>query len=184
MLKRQWEWECLPVILICPRRPRLHIRHMSGQGKRRSVRLTHVLFSVQYSQQITWGTFSELDKNWLVDPAYATNQAGLKIQGSRGDSEGFDIWDNGMHEGKEGKLKSVFDTGSDHILRTANLLIDDLELTVPIIYLVPTPPRQVRDKVVALDGRYKGQIASVRDMMHDSCLVTIDDSIYDGSQRH
>jgi hypothetical protein len=30
MLKRQWE--CLPVVLICPQRPRLHICHMSGMS--------------------------------------------------------------------------------------------------------------------------------------------------------
>ena len=41
---------------------------------------------------------------------------------------------------------------------------------MPIIYLMPVPPIQVRNKVVALDGRYKGQIVTVRDMMHDSAL--------------
>lgn len=104
----------------------------------------------------------------------------VKIRGSRGDSAGFPEWDHGMHEGKEGKLQGVLDTGSDYMPRTATLLMDDLEsLTVPIIYLVPIPPRVVRNKVVALDGRYKGQIVTVRDMMHDSCLVTHDDSMYD-----
>jgi hypothetical protein len=68
-------------------------------------------------------------------------------------------------------LQGVLDTGSDYIPRTTTLLMDDdmESLTVPIIYLVPIPPRQVRNKVVALDGRYKGQIVTVRDMMHDSC---------------
>jgi hypothetical protein len=133
---------------------------------------------VRYSQR----GVSELDKNWLVDPAYANNKVGMmvKIRGSRGDSAGFPEWDHGKHEDKEGKLQGVLDTGSDYIPRTATLLMDDLEsLTVPIIYLVPLPPRLVRDKVVALDGRYKGQIVTVRDMMHDSCLVTHDDSMYD-----
>lgn len=128
------------------------------------------------------GTLLELDKNWLVDPGYANSKVGMmiKIRGSRGDSAGFPEWDHGKHEGKEGKLQGVLDTGSDYIPRTATLLMDDLEsLTVPIIYLVPIPPRVVRDKVVALDGRYKGQIVTVRDMMHDSCLVTHDDSMYD-----
>jgi hypothetical protein len=157
---------------------------MSGQGKQHSVSLTHVIFctAVQYSQQITWGTFAELDKNWLVDTAYANNKVGMmvKIRGSRGDSAGFPEWDHGKHEDNEGKLQGVLDTGSDYIPRTATLLMDDLEsLTVPIIYLIPIPPRVVRDKVVALDGRYKGQIVTVRDMMHDSCLVTHDDSMYD-----
>jgi hypothetical protein len=137
---------------------------------------------VQYSQQTNLGDVSELDKNWLVDPAYANNKVGMKvkIRGSRGDSAGFPEWDHGKHEGKEGKLQGVLDTGSDYIPRTATLVMDDLEsLTVPIIYLIPIPPRLVRDKVVALDGRYKGQIVTVRDMMHDSCLVTHDDSMYD-----
>jgi hypothetical protein len=177
MLKRQRE--CLPVVLICPLRPQLHIRHMSGRGKQHSVSLTRVLFAVY---GILNGAFSELDKNWLVDPAYANNKVGMmvKIRGSRGDSAGFPEWDHGKHEDKEGKLQGVLDTGSDYIPRTATLLMDDLEsLTVPIIYLVPLPPRLVRDKVVALDGRYKGQIVTVRDMMHDSCLVTHDDSMYD-----
>jgi hypothetical protein len=131
--------------------------------------------------QFTLGVL-ELDKNWLVDPAYAANKVGMmvKIRGSRGDSAGFPEWDHGKHEGKEGKLQGVLDTGSDYIPRTATLLMDDMEsLTVPIIYLVPMPPGQVRNKVVALDGRYKGQIVTVRDMMHDSCLVTHDDSMYD-----
>ena len=125
---------------------------------------------------------SDLDKNWLVDPAYAANKIGMmvKIRGTRGDSAGFPEWDHGKHESKEGKLQGVLDTGSDYIPRTATLLMDDREsLTVPIIYLVPVPPTQVRNKVVALDGRYKGQIVTVRDMMHDSCLVTHDDSMYD-----
>ena len=125
---------------------------------------------------------SELDKNWLVDSAYAANKIGMmvKIRGTRGDSAGFPEWDHGKHESKEGKLQGVLDTGSDYIPRTATLLMDDREsLTVPIIYLVPVPPTQVRNKVVALDGRYKGQIVTVRDMMHDSCLVTHDDSMYD-----
>ena len=124
----------------------------------------------------------ELDKNWLVDPAYAAHKVGMmvKIRGSRGDSAGFPEWDHGKHEGREGKLQGVLDTGSDYIPRTATLVVDDDEsLTVPIIYLVPLPPRQVRDEVVALDGQFKGQIVSVRDMMHDSCLVTHDDSMYD-----
>jgi hypothetical protein len=104
----------------------------------------------------------------------------VKIRGTRGDSAGFPEWDHGKHESKEGKLQGVLDTGSDYIPRTATLLMDDREsLTVPIIYLVPVPPTQVRHKVVALDGRYKGQIVTVRDMMHDSCLVTHDDSMYD-----
>jgi hypothetical protein len=124
----------------------------------------------------------ELDKNWLVDLAYAANKIGMmiKIRGTRGDSTGFPEWDHGKHEGKEGKLQGVLDTGSDYIPRTATLLVDDREsLTVPIPYLVPVPPTQVRNKVVALDGRYKGQIVTVRDMMLDSCLVTHDDSMYD-----
>ena len=138
--------------------------------------ITHTV--LQYSQQVTL----ELDKNWLVDNAYANNKVGMmvKVRGTRGDSAGFPEWDHGKHEEREGKLQSVLDTGSDYIPRTATLLMDDLEsLTVPIIYLVPLPPRAVRDKVVALDGRYKGQIVTVRDMMHDSCLVTHDDSLYD-----
>ena len=124
---------------------------------------------------------SELDKNWLVDPAYAAHKVGMmvKIRGSRGDSVGFPEWDHGKHEGREGKLQGVLDTGSDYIPRTATLLVDKESLTVPIIYLVPLPPRQVRDRVVALDGQFKGQVVSVRDMMHDSCLVTHDDSMYD-----
>ena len=177
MLKRQRE--CSPVVLICPLRPQLHILHMSGRGKQHSVSLTRVLFAMY---GILNGAFSELDKNWLVDPAYANNKVGMmvKIRGSRGDSAGFPEWDHGKHEDKEGKLQGVLDTGSDYIPRTGTLLMDDLEsLTVPIIYLVPLPPRLVRDKVVALDGRYKGQIVTVRDMMHDSCLVTHDDSMYD-----
>ena len=77
-------------------------------------------------------------------------------------------------------MQGVLDTGSDYIPRTATLLIDDREsLTVPIIYLAPVPPTQVRNKVVALDGRYKGQIVTVRDMMRDSCHITYDDSMYD-----
>jgi len=130
----------------------------------------------------TGKTAFKLDKNWLVDPAYAANKVGLmvKIRGTRGDSAGFPEWDHGKHEGREGKLQGVLDTGSDYIPRTATLLMDDREsLTVPIIYLVPVPPTQVRNKVVALDGRYKGQIVTVRDMMLDSCLVTHDDSMYD-----
>ncbi|KAN0111674.1 hypothetical protein V8E52_008235 [Russula decolorans] len=130
----------------------------------------------------TGKTAFKLDKKWLVDPAYADHKIGMmvKIQGSRGDSAGFPEWDHGMREGKEGKLQGVLDTGSDFMLRTATLLMDDLEsLTVPIVYLVPIPPRMVRDKVVALDGRYKGQIVTVRDMMDDSCLVTDDDSMFD-----
>jgi hypothetical protein len=157
---------------------------MSGQGKQHSVSLTHFHFLCTTNKL---GDVSELDKNWLVDPAYANaNNANnkvsmmVKIRGSRGDSAGFPEWDHGQHEGREGKLQSVLDTGSDYIARTATLLMDDLEtLTVPIIYLVPLPPRLVRDKVVALDGRYKGQIVTVRDMMHDSCLVTDDDSMFD-----
>lgn len=134
------------------------------------------------SQQLVAVFFTELDKNWLVDAAYAANKVGMmvKIRGSRGDSGGFPEWDHGKHESREGKLQGVLDTGSDYIPRTATLLMDDQDsLTVPIIYLVPIPPRLVRDKVVALDGRYKGQIVTVRDMMHDSCLVTHDDSMYD-----
>ncbi|KAH9996227.1 hypothetical protein BJV77DRAFT_960644 [Russula vinacea] len=130
----------------------------------------------------TGKTAFKLDKNWLVDAAYAANKVGMmvKIRGSRGDSGGFPEWDHGKHESREGKLQGVLDTGSDYIPRTATLLMDDQDsLTVPIIYLVPIPPRLVRDKVVALDGRYKGQIVTVRDMMHDSCLVTHDDSMYD-----
>jgi hypothetical protein len=56
---------------------------------------------------------------------------------------------------------------------------------VPIIYLVPVPltqvrPNQVRNTVVALDGRYKGKVVTVRYMMlPNSCLVTDDDSMYD-----
>lgn len=125
---------------------------------------------------------SELDKNWLVDPAYVASKIGMmvRIRGTRGDSAGFPEWDHGKNESKEGKLQGVLDTGSDYIPRTATLMMDDRELlTVPIIYLVPVPPTQVRNKVVALDGRYKGQIVTVRDMMLDSCLVTHDDSMYD-----
>ncbi|KAI0292869.1 hypothetical protein BC826DRAFT_1017266 [Russula brevipes] len=130
----------------------------------------------------TGKTAFKLDKNWLVDPAYAANKIGMmvKMRGTRGDSAGFPEWDHGKHEGREGKLQGVLDTGSDYIPRTATLMMDDREsLTVPIIYLVPLPPTQVRNKVVALDGRYKGQIVTVRDMMLDSCLVTHDDSMYD-----
>jgi transcription elongation factor SPT5 len=137
---------------------------------------------VFFRQQFTRLCFPDLDKNWLVDPAYTANKIGMmiKIRGTRGDSAGFPEWDHGKHEGKEGKLQGVLDTGSDYIPRTATLLMEDREsLTVPILYLVPVPPTQVRNKVVALDGRYKGQIVTVRDMMLDSCLVTHDDSMYD-----
>jgi len=106
----------------------------------------------------------------------------VKIRGSRGDSANLGEWDNGTHEGKEGKVLGVFDSGSEHIERTATLRMDDGEsLTVPITYLVPVPPTQVPNtiKVVALDGRYKGKVVTVRDMMLDSCLVTDDDSMYD-----
>jgi len=125
---------------------------------------------------------SELDKNWLIDPAYAEHKLGMmvKVRGTRGDSAGFPEWDHGVHEGKEGKLTGVFDSGSEHRSRTATLLMDDGEsLTILIIYMVPIPPRLVKDNVMALDGRFKGQIVTVRDMMHGSCLVTDDDSVYD-----
>ncbi|KAH9974005.1 hypothetical protein BGW80DRAFT_197729 [Lactifluus volemus] len=130
----------------------------------------------------TGKTAFKLDKNWLIDPAYAAHKIGMmvKIRGTRGDSTGFPEWDDGNSEGREGKLQGVFDSGSDYMTRTATLLMDDREsLTVPIIYLVPVPPTQVRNKVMALDGRYKGQIVTVRDMMLDSCLVTHDDSMFD-----
>ncbi len=126
--------------------------------------------------------FSELDRFWLVDPAYASHKIGLvvKIRGSRGDSANLLEWDHGKYEDKEGKVLGVLDTGSDFIPRTATLQMDEGEsLTVPIIYLVPVRPTQVRNKVVALDGRYKGKVVTVRDMMLDSCLVTDDDSMYD-----
>ena len=126
--------------------------------------------------------FSELDKFWLVDPAYAPHKIGMmvKLRGTRGDSAGLKEWDNGLYEGKEGKVLGVLDTMSDFIPRTATLQMDEGEsITVPIIYLVPVPPTQVRNKVVALDGRYKGKIVTVRDMMLDSCLVTEDDAMYD-----
>lgn len=175
--------QCLPVVLICLRKPRLHTRHMNGLGKRHSVSLyVFFLLAVLIHNNLWRFFFTELDKNWLVDAAYAANKVGMmvKIRGSRGDSGGFPEWDHGKHESREGKLQGVLDTGSDYIPRTATLLMDDQDsLTVPIIYLVPIPPRLVRDKVVALDGRYKGQIVTVRDMMHDSCLVTHDDSMYD-----
>ena len=44
---------------------------------------------------------------------------------------------------------------------------------------VPVPPTQVSNKVVALDGQYKGKVVIVRDMVPDSCLVTDDDSMFD-----
>ncbi|KAH9030088.1 hypothetical protein EDB84DRAFT_1495355 [Lactarius hengduanensis] len=130
----------------------------------------------------TGKTAFKLDKFWLVDPAYASHKIGMvvKMRGTRGDSANLLEWDHGQYEGKEGKVLGVLDTGSEFIPRTATLQMDEGEsLTVPIIYLVPVPPTQVRNRVVALDGRYKGKVVTVRDMMLDSCLVTDDDSMYD-----
>lgn len=130
----------------------------------------------------TGKTAFKLDKFWLVDPAYASHKIGMvvKMRGTRGDSANLVEWDHGQYEGKEGKVLGVLDTGSEFIPRTATLQMDEGEsLTVPIIYLVPVPPTQVRNRVVALDGRYKGKVVTVRDMMLDSCLVTDDDSMYD-----
>ena len=104
----------------------------------------------------------------------------VKLRGTRGDSANLAEWDYGKYEGKEGRVLGVFDSGRDHVERTASLQMDEGEsLIVPIIYLVPVPPAQVPNTVVALDGRYKGKIVTVRDMMLDSCLVTDDDSMYD-----
>jgi hypothetical protein len=104
----------------------------------------------------------------------------VKLCGTRGDSAGLSEWSDGKYEGKEGKVLGVLDTLSESLHRTAALQMDAGEsLTVPIIYLVPVPPTQVRNEVVALDGRYKGKVVKVRDMMLDSCLVTDDDSMYD-----
>jgi transcription elongation factor SPT5 len=130
----------------------------------------------------TGKTAFKLDKFWLVDPAYAPHKIGMmvKLRGTRGDSANLEEWDNGQYEGKEGKVLGVLDTMSDFIPRTATLQMDAGDsITVPIVYLVPVPPTQVRNKVVALDGRYKGKVVTVRDMMLDSCLVTDDDSMYD-----
>jgi hypothetical protein len=130
----------------------------------------------------TGKTAFKLDKFWLVDPAYASHKIGMvvKLCGTRGDSAGLSEWSDGKYEGKEGKVLGVLDTLSESLHRTAALQMDAGEsLTVPIIYLVPVPPTQVRNEVVALDGRYKGKVVKVRDMMLDSCLVTDDDSMYD-----
>ncbi|KAH9022167.1 transcription elongation factor Spt5 [Lactarius pseudohatsudake] len=139
--------------------------------------------STVYNAQTPVGMFpNQLDKFWLVDPAYASHKIGMvvKVRGTRGDSANLLEWDHGQYEGKEGKVLGVLDTGSEFIPRTATLQMDEGEsLTVPIIYLVPVPPTQVRNRVVALDGRYKGKVVTVRDMMLDSCLVTDDDSMYD-----
>ena len=45
-------------------------------------------------------------------------------------------------------------------------------------------PTQVRNTVVALAGRYKGMVVTVRYMiLADSCLDTDDDSMYDPDAR-
>ena len=104
----------------------------------------------------------------------------VKLRGTRGDSANLLEWHEGKYEGKEGNVTGVLDTGSEVLQRMATLRMEEGELlSVPIIYLVPVPPTQVRNKVVALDGRYKGKVVTVRDMMLDSCLVTDDDSMYD-----
>jgi hypothetical protein len=92
----------------------------------------------------------------------------VRVQGTRGDSDGLSVWGNGEHEGFEGKITAMNDR--------SEILLTGLDVAVPVSYLVPVRPTRARGKVVVLYGKHKGKDATLQDGGGGVWLIQVSDS--------
>lgn len=93
-------------------------------------------------------------------------------------------WWGGELEGVRGHIRGVLrlhtpDSSTATFAPTDETDIKHEQIAVPIVYLAPLPPEGPKEKVVALDGNYKGRVVVVREWAEDKCVVSFDGIIFD-----
>ena len=111
---------------------------------------------------------------WLFDPAVVGKQCYVQVKQTRESG-----YRKGDYEGRCGYVISVSDPRSaleTSLEREANVQFDGddkTEITAfPVRYLVPVPPSNLKDLVLALDGSKKGQMLVVEGISGAYCVVS------------
>jgi hypothetical protein len=135
---------------------------------------------------------SSLPNDWLTDPSlnHLTNGTQTKERYINVIFNGTNItnYRDGVMEKKTARVISVLNPsqhGMTTIEATATVAVDDSpnepNMTVPVKYLKPVIPQDgyTYTQVVALAGRFKGELLRLRDYGEEQCSVSNTDELYD-----